>query len=575
MGRKGKQKDYVTATEWKKDYGGKSVGTATFRGARLPFNHCALTFKPINPENGDVAVIAPDGAVFNLEAVVPYITQHHTHPITGEPLELSDVTKITFSTNSQGELCCPVLGKVFNENTHIVAVRTSGNVYCWEAVDELNLKAKNMRDLLTDEKFTRKDVLTIQDPKDLRGKNIQEFDHLRVDQAGRASRADQPSHVKVVSEDAGRVLDAVRSEQQQPSYNTDANADAKSDEKKILYRSEPARKRYELVSFKPGTATWNTDADQVTVSTSKDLGGKTLPAPYSTSFKETNQTVGAASKSFTSTAVDLALTNERTKERLYLRPSPGTKGYVRLHTNLGDLNIELHCDLVPKTCENFIALAASGFYDDVPFHRSIKNFIIQGGDPTGTGTGGGNVFGTLEDEIVPSLKHDGRGVVSMANSGKDTNGSQFFVTYKSAKHLDGKHSVFGKVVGGFDVLTKMERVECDEKDRPKEDIRVTSCTVFVNPYTDMIEAERRKEKKKQEEAAFGGKEKNIQRLEEIMTTVGGNAGGGGVGKYLNVAASMTTTETATKTATAMATATAQSQQPPRKKAKPMSNFDAW
>lgn len=80
------------------------------RGARLPWNHCALTFKPIGP--GDVAVMAPDGAVFNLEALVPYITAHHTHPVTGAALALGDVTKIRFARNAQGELCCPVLGKV-------------------------------------------------------------------------------------------------------------------------------------------------------------------------------------------------------------------------------------------------------------------------------------------------------------------------------------------------------------------------------------------------------------------------------------------------------------------------------
>lgn len=559
MGRKGKQKDYVTAQEWKNDYGGKAVGVATFRGARLPFNHCALTFKPINPDNGDVAVIAPDGAVFNLEAVVPYIAKHHAHPVTGEPLELGDVTKIAFSTNQQGEMCCPVLGKVFNENTHIVAVRTSGNVYCREAVDELNLKAKNMRDLLTDEKFTRKDVLTIQDPKDLRGKNVQEFDHLRRgdDGVGGASAgvAVDNNSVRAVSEDASRVLEAVRAQ----NRANDANDANDKEAKKILYRSEPARKRYELVSFKPGTATWNSDANQVAAPSAKDIGDKTLPAPYSVSFKETSLTVGAASKSFTSTAVDLALTNERTKERTYLRPARGTKGYVRLHTNLGDLNIELHCDQVPKTCENFIALAASGYYDNTPFHRSIKNFMIQGGDPTGTGTGGANVFGTLEDEIVPGLRHDGRGVVAMANSGKDTNGSQFYITYRSAKHLDGKHTVFGKVVGGFDVLTKMERVECDEKDRPKEAVRVTSCTVFVNPYTDMIQEQKAREEKEKEKEKQqrGGIER---RLDEIIGGEGGG-GGGGVGKYLNVPASLDAPPAVR----------------PKKKHKPtsMSNFDAW
>ena len=285
-------------------------------------------------------------------------------------------------------------------------------------------------------------------------------------------------------------------------------------------------------------------------------------------------------KSLTSTAVDLSLTNERTKERVYLRPKAGSKGYVRLHTTLGDLNLELHCDLVPKTCENFLALAASGYYDGVPFHRSIRNFMIQGGDPTGTGTGGANVFGTLEDEIHPGLKHDGRGVVSMANSGKDTNGSQFFITYKSAKHLDGKHSIMGKVVGGFEVLTRMENVPCDDKDRPLEEIRIERCTVFVNPYTDMLEEEanarERKERKKRGGEGEGSRGDVVQRLDEIMSLTGGGVGSaGGVGKYLDVDGIAARANARVNAAPS----TAPQEQPAKKKkkaSKPMlSNFEAW
>lgn len=143
-----------------------------------------------------------------------------------------------------------------------------------------------------------------------------------------------------------------------------------------------------------------------------------------------------------------------------IQRKPTKKGYVRIHTNLGDLNVEVHADIVPRTSESFLALCDMGYYDNVPFHRSIRNFMVQGGDPTGTGKGGESIFGkNMKDELDQKLLHDGRGVLSMANSGKDTNGSQFFITYKSCAHLNYKHSVFGKVVGGFEVLAAMEKIQ--------------------------------------------------------------------------------------------------------------------
>eukprot|EP00193_Tetraselmis_chui_P010551 CAMPEP_0177775668 /NCGR_PEP_ID=MMETSP0491_2-20121128/14250_1 /TAXON_ID=63592 /ORGANISM="Tetraselmis chuii, Strain PLY429" /LENGTH=148 /DNA_ID=CAMNT_0019294303 /DNA_START=270 /DNA_END=716 /DNA_ORIENTATION=+ len=135
---------------------------------------------------------------------------------------------------------------------------------------------------------------------------------------------------------------------------------------------------------------------------------------------------------------------------------------VTLHTNLGDLKLELHCDSVPRASENFLALAASGYYDGTIFHRNIKGFMVQGGDPTGTGKGGKCIFGTptgkFPDEIVDSLRHGKRGIVSMANSGPNTNGSQFFITYSKHQHLNGKYTIFGHVIDGQSTLDKMEKV---------------------------------------------------------------------------------------------------------------------
>jgi len=121
-----------------------------------------------------------------------------------------------------------------------------------------------------------------------------------------------------------------------------------------------------------------------------------------------------------------------------------------LKTDLGDIVIQLHADKVPNTVSNFVFLAREGFYDGVSFHRVIANFMAQGGDPTGNGTGGPGY--KFADEFHADLRHDGPGVLSMANSGPNTNGSQFFITHVATPWLDGKHAVFGKVTGGMDVV---------------------------------------------------------------------------------------------------------------------------
>jgi cyclophilin family peptidyl-prolyl cis-trans isomerase len=140
-----------------------------------------------------------------------------------------------------------------------------------------------------------------------------------------------------------------------------------------------------------------------------------------------------------------------------------------IHTNHGPIEVELFDDDAPKTVENFRKLAGDGFYDGVVFHRVIKDFMIQGGDPTGTGTGGPGY--TFEDEF--NDRKVVRGSLAMANSGPNTNGSQFFiVTAGEAPWLDGKHTVFGRVTGGMDAVDAIEETKTDGRDKPVQDARI-------------------------------------------------------------------------------------------------------
>ncbi|GAB0086345.1 Peptidyl-prolyl cis-trans isomerase [Sergentomyia squamirostris] len=156
---------------------------------------------------------------------------------------------------------------------------------------------------------------------------------------------------------------------------------------------------------------------------------------------------------------------------------------VTLHTDLGDMKIELFVEDCPKTCENFLALCASDYYNGSLFHRNIKGFIVQTGDPTGTGKGGESIYGKkFEDELKESLKHTERGMVSMANSGPGTNASQFFFTYAAHPHLDLKYTLFGKVIDGFEVLDELEKLPVNPKTfRPMLEKHINTVTIHANP----------------------------------------------------------------------------------------------
>jgi cyclophilin family peptidyl-prolyl cis-trans isomerase len=157
--------------------------------------------------------------------------------------------------------------------------------------------------------------------------------------------------------------------------------------------------------------------------------------------------------------------------------SENEKLVATVKTNMGTFELELFAKEAPKTVENFVGLATNGKYDGVIFHRVIDGFMIQGGDPTGTGRGGESYWGgKFADEFSPNLKHDKPGILSMANAGPNTNGSQFFITLVPTPWLDGKHSVFGQVISGMDVVEAIGKTKTGLMDKPVNDVIIESIT---------------------------------------------------------------------------------------------------
>ena len=403
-----KDRLFISVTEHREEWGGKKeVAKPEFK--RLAFHCCALSLTPFtNP------VCTRAGTVFDLLHIVPYLQKHKKNPVTGEELTVKDLVKLTFHKNPQGEYHCPITYRVFTESSKIVANCGSGHVYSWEAIEELCRKSNSWKDLLTGEAFSPEDLVILQDPADLRSRNILSFYHIQTETA------------------AERPINSV--------------PEAKAE------------------------------------------------GPHSDKF-----TTGMAAASFTSTKLDpqpknsyRGLSEAEIRQMVYKELKPQeTKGYVQIVTSHGPLNLELHCSLAPLTCDNFLSLCEEGYYNEAPFHRSIPGFMLQGGDPTGTGRGGKHIFGGdyFRDEFHPLLRHVKRGIVSMANSGPNTNRSQFFVCYQPSPHLDMKHTVFAELIGGFETLTLIETLPTDVNDRFKEVIvSILSTQVLVNPFKQAKEA---------------------------------------------------------------------------------------
>jgi len=160
--------------------------------------------------------------------------------------------------------------------------------------------------------------------------------------------------------------------------------------------------------------------------------------------------------------------------------APVKNPIVVFETNLGNFEITLKPDVAPKTCENFLGLVAKGYYDGIVFHRVIKNFMVQGGDPTGTGAGGESIWGKpFADECKPTVKFDKPGLLAMANRGPNTNGSQFFITTALTPWLHMRHTIFGEVTEGYNIVKKIETCPTAPGDRPVEPIKIKKA--YVKP----------------------------------------------------------------------------------------------
>lgn len=153
---------------------------------------------------------------------------------------------------------------------------------------------------------------------------------------------------------------------------------------------------------------------------------------------------------------------------------------VVLETNQGNIEIKLFSHIAPKACENFMGLIAKGYYNGTVFHRVIQGFMIQGGDPMATGMGGASIFGRpFEDEVRPDVGFDKPGILAMANSGPGTNGSQFFITVAATPWLNMKHTIFGEVVSGYDVVGKIENTPVGAQDKPLKDQKIVKA--YIKP----------------------------------------------------------------------------------------------
>ncbi|KAL3097371.1 hypothetical protein niasHS_003819 [Heterodera schachtii] len=486
MGKKQHQKDklYLTTKEWKEAYGGHKDDTASriqrAQFKRLPFSHCSLSFLPFEDP-----VCSPEGVIFDLSQITPYIKKHGINPVTGKKMSSKDLTVLNFAKDKDDNFRCPVTYRMFTQTSIIVAIRTTGNVYSMEAVEELNLKRNHLKDLLTDTPFQKKDIITLQDPQDLDKFNIEQFYHVQFDTKTKAQIAEEK-----------RAM-------QSPNYFLN----------RLNNEAKEALQQLEKQYVKEGT---------------KKSDDQTADEVNAAHFSQ-----GKVAAGLTSTTMEpVTLNKAAVLEEDVVKYSRVTKnGYVRIVTNHGPLNLELFCRHAPRACENFIVHCRNGYFNGTKFYRLIKGFILQGGDPTGTGKGGESIWGKpFKDEIQGTYKHGERGVLSMANRGSDTNNSQFFITFAACPHLDGKHTVFGRLVGGAQTLCNIENLETDEEDQPLRTVLFMQAEVFVDPFEEAMEKVRRE----RETAAKAKKDSQNEMADEKQPKqTKPKAYSRGVGKYIS------------------------------------------
>lgn len=347
---------------------------------------------------------APDGTIFDVEVIGAWLEKHpNQNPVDGEPLQKKDLIRLNFARNSEsdslgaglsdgkGDLIDPVTYKVFTDNTHIVAIRhgTYANVFAWDTVERMNIKPKMWRDLVDDEEFTRADIITLQDPQNAASRNLEQFKYLKDGHEAQLTKEQEE-------------------ERQAGNINTSALGNIGDKVLRAKAAVDKARKAREQGGDVNRSSTALAKPAAATVVRQSMIQDKKLAA------NSAAYTTGKAAASFTSTGLTPETSGERallTDEEFMLKPKRvKAKGYARMETNLGDLTIELQTETAPRAVWNFIKLAQKGYYKGVAFHRNIPNFMIQGGDPSGTGRGGASIWGKyFDDEFDGPLTHNARG----------------------------------------------------------------------------------------------------------------------------------------------------------------------
>ena len=527
MVKRQKEKQYNSSREQKaysklRSGDPSAAGSGGGRRRPLPFACCALTLTPFQDP-----VCTKEGILFDNAALTQFVLQHQKDPVTGSPMATRDIIQLHMAASGDDDggqggsskWQCPILNKVFDDHLKIVAIRDRSlknpnenfaYVYSYEAYHELNVKAKSYLDLTTGHPFDpKKDVIILNDPDNeafQQQRDISRFWHIQSQHKKLLeldSKAEQNSNVRH-SVTASRIMQQIQKEKKEKSKGDGTSHDANS--------SRGKNSRLQIFA--------------------QDVTG-------------VQYTSGKASTSFTSTSMDVTRDNaERlaTEEEIlqhqfqYMKAlgkrnkklGKNAKGYVKLITNRGVLLLELHCDIVPRTCTNFLGLCQEGAYDNTIFHRLIPKFMIQGGkkkkmpkQQTGVKIEkdeDSSWWGpSFVDEFDDRLTHTGKGILSMANAGPNTNKRQFFITFDSCPHLNRKHSIFGKVVEGMDVLQSIELVGSDAKNRPLEEIYIEKTEIVVNPAQEArewqekqvqqcaAEREQRKEQQSQQVSALLGK----------------------------------------------------------------------
>ena len=478
-------------------------------------------------------VCTPEGTIFDKGNILSWLENHGTNPVNGQKLRAQDLIKLHFAKNEEGggEMVDPVTFKVFTDNTHIVALRNTGNIFAYDTVERLNIKAKMWRDLVSDEEFGRKDIITLQDPQNVQSRNLSSFKYIQEGVSNLTEAQQRERNASVNKSALGNAALMLNTKESTPS-------------------SAPKVGKY-LHQVADNTGKTPSESKTLSKTTSQIVSKPAVKPAFahttkSTPYNAAQHTTGQAAASFTSTGLtphtsgDLALLSD---EEYMLKPKRvKQKGYARIQTSLGPINLELLPEHAPKAVWSFVQLAKKGYYNGVIFHRNIRNFMLQGGDPTASGKGGQSVWGkNFADEFEGPQSHDARGVVSMANKGKNTNSSQFFITYRPCTHLDRKHTIFGRVVEGMDTLSTIEGVEVtDAEKRPLVDVVMEDVVIFVDPFEEFQKQRREKEEgeREQEEVRKAG-----GREDDKTTWTGKRVRGDGediaeqrgpvVGKYLS------------------------------------------